>query len=374
MVKHAIASYNMSWVGDFGDIPSFASEKHFHSNNKNPNKRMYFLNAVKNALDFWNNMQENASAIGFQELNNRALVRQQPGKADFQGGYEMIEEVFYSASHRDIDTAHYTSVHRLPETCPTVLLVWNRQKLGSKVQHYGRETNSAVLGRPILIVLTSKKYLLITLHAPNDPADSMAGMPKLRTDLQTHFQAACQQFGLKTVSANKIMIMGDFNDPFTGLHNGAALTLGGVPFTYGNAPAPKSCCYNFNSACDTKLVVHGGKPAMPTAELFDRTKGDMLVLNEKECAFIQNDQDVTRDMTTTKQSAIRSLEDRGKLRHYQFSGDYALTSGSNRILQSLAIFRATEHKDGISQESDHEMVYLLFEEIVSKARRTPHKK
>lgn len=379
MVKHAIASYNMSWVGDIGENLSHPSEKHFHINNVNPNKRTYFLNAVQNALHFWNTV-EDASVIGFQELNNRALVRQQPGKADFQGGFQMIEELFHSAAHRTIDSAHYTSVDRLPNVCPTVFLVWDRKKLGVKVQQYGRETNPAQSkGRPILIVLTSKKYILITLHAPNDTADSTDGMPKLRAALQTHFQAACTQFGLKTVNPQKIFITGDFNDPYTGIHNDAPLTLGDecVPFTYGCAPVPKSCCYNFNSACDSQLIVRNGQPSVSLTHdlvMFNQDLGDEILLKEKECAIVTNSKDKARDMTVGGHSEARSLKTRGQLSKYQFSGDYALTSRYNVIHQSLTIYRATPRD--ISEESDHEMVYLIFEETSpkTKARQTPRKK
>ena len=108
--------------------------------------------------------------------------------------------------------------------------------------------------------------------------------------------------------------------------------------------------------------------------------GDELLFNKNECLVIKSD-DPTRNQLTGKTTNARSLGDRGKIANYRFTGDYVMGL-MNNINKPLSIYRINTHTDGVSQESDHEMVYAIFKVNVAadskggsiKKQRLKHKK
>lgn len=368
MVRHAVASYNTSFMGDRGEILPFASEKHLYTNQVPPNSRQFFLNAIQNALHFWNNTP--SSAIGFQEMNDQDFERKRD--PSFPGGFQYITQEFQKISGNDLGVASFC-VNSGPAR-PCLLTLWKISKLGNKLSQYGEDIIFEVrgnkqTGRPCLITLTSKNYYLINLHGPNHASESDSGMIQLRDAINRIFSAARSEFGkeisLSPFDPKKVIIMGDFNDPYNGINPGNKLKIFGHDFTFGEIRAPNSCCYNFNSTCDQSILgmLSPAQQQNPLT-MYDPSQGDTLDMKPKECALVLNDSNSARDMRTGPKSLARTLGDRGALRNYKFTGDYCFTYNGNEIIQPLSIYRPRDRQypDGVSRESDHEMVYLIFDD------------
>jgi hypothetical protein len=399
MVVHAVASYNTSWMGDSGNIVPFASEKHLFTNQKSfqvsseinyqTDKREYFLNAISNALHFWRNIPV-SSAISFQEMNDQDFVRQTD--PSFPGGFQFITRAFAdNTPSGDLESANFC-VQSGPAR-PCLLTLWKKSKLGHKLFEYGEDivydvNGNKQTGRPILIVLTSKNYYLINLHSPNHGSESDSGMPKLRDAINQNLAAARSKFGsgISPFDPKKVIIMGDFNDPYHGINASNKLKIAGHQYTFGDVRAPNSCCYNFNSSCEGSI--YGMLDAQQQQDLahvlkYDPSQGDKLDMKPKECAIVHNDTVPSRDMRVGAKSQPRSLETRGELINYKFTGDYCFTYAGNTIVQPLSIYRSVTYPDGVSHESDHEMVMLIFDDgfkgganqrRVSKANKNQNKR
>jgi len=395
MVVHAIANYNTSWMGDGGKIVPFASEKHLYTNQTVPNSREYFLNALNNALHFWTAIPV-SSAISFQEMNDQDYVK--TTDPSFPGGFQSITSEFVKHTHTgDLCSASHC-VQSGPAR-PCLLTLWKKSKLGNKLFEYGNDLvydigdgSKPQTGRPILIVLTDKNYYLINLHSPNHGSESEKGMPNLRHSIEQHLEAAItyfsQEFTKKfgafsepypTFDPKKVMIMGDFNDPYSGINVQNKLNIHGHQYTFGDVYAPISCCYNYNSSCDASVfgMLSPDQQLNPLV-MYDPAQGDRLDMKPKECAIVHNDSNPARDMRVGPKSQPRTLGDRGTLLNYKFTGDYCFTYAGNTIIQPLSIYRSASYPDGVSHESDHEMVVLIFDDgfrggstrrRVSKARK-----
>ena len=132
--------------------------------------------------------------------------------------------------------------------------------------------------------------------------------------------------------------MGDFNDPFHGINDLNPLEINDCSFITGSGPV-KSCCYNFNSACSSELLNN-------TNEKVTDSRG---TAKPKECFVGIEDHDIPRSLDY-------KYPERGYLNTYQFTGDYCM---GLKPIQGLSIYRP--NKELISSESDHEMVYAIFD-------------
>jgi len=366
MVVHAVANYNTSWMGDSGKMSQFASEKHLYTNQTIPDSREYFNNALKNALHFWTTIPV-SSVISFQEMNDQAFVK--TTDPAFSGGFQAITEAFTMATAPgDLQSANLC-IQSGPAR-PCLLTIWKKSKLGKKMFEFGDDiiyevNGNKQTGRPILIVLTDKNYYLINLHSPNHGSESEAGMPQLRDGINRLLATARSKFGsgIPPFDPKKVIIMGDFNDPYSGINVRNKLKIAGHEYTYGDVIAPNSCCYNFNSSCDRSVfgMLSADQQRNPLL-MYDPVQGDRLDMKPKECAIVHNDSNPSRDMRVGRTSQPRSLGERGTLMNYKFTGDYCFTSASNTIIQPLTIYRSQSYPDGVSHESDHEMVMLMFDD------------
>lgn len=388
----SIASYNTSWLGDQGIPNGFASEKHLFADlfkDVSKDSRQYFINAIDNAIHFWQNVPT-AGAIGFQEMNQRSYVAETI--KGFEGGTEYIKERFREIS-RDI-AFEECFINVSAGINPGLLTIWKPSIFGNLKYSYSADLTYAPKlpppatspnpqsGRPIMIVITDKNYVLINLHGPNFPALD-ENLYELRKAIQLHLSTALknalknaqtQRFiqNQSTLSslythASKIFIMGDFNDAYNRINPNDPLIINGNQFCYGekNAAPVKSCCYNFNSSCPDKLLSKNFSKDLkvtefPTEPGIDRyiEGDDKLVLPENECAIIDSSNPNKRQGPGVAKITARSLGDRGNLSNYQFTGDYVLGL-MGTIKGPLKIYRSVPRT--VSEESDHEMVYATFE-------------
>jgi hypothetical protein len=373
----AVASYNTSWLGDLGKENPYASEKHlfaelFNDENETNNRR-YFENAIDTAVNFWQkHKDEHNVVIGFQEMNNRDEVKKQQEFKTFNGGTSYIIEKFNTEFKDTVCYAEDFIYVDPPYVVPGLLTIWSKG-LGTLIYKYTNDLNfpdesgSIQKGRPIMIVFTENNYIFINLHGPNFPTESDSGMTKLRINIEGHLNNAFKNFKTihKSIPDNlkeyNIFVMGDFNDPYNAINPNNPLILNGDTYCYANDPnyeTPKSCCYNFNSSCENDLF--GINEKSLTEDI--KTKigfinSDELLFNKNECLVIKSE-DPNRSQATSAKTKARSLGDRGKIANYRFTGDYVMGLIGN-INQPLTIYRINYH-DGFSKESDHEMVYAIF--------------
>ena len=374
----SIASYNTSWLGDQGLPNGFASEKHLFAElfkDKSKDPRQYFINAIDNALHFWQNV-ETAGAIGFQEMNQRSYVATTIN--GFTGGTDYITDRFSNIS--DDVALEECFINVGPGINPGLLTIWKPSIFGNlKHKYYDDLTYTPDIGkvpvqkgRPIMIVITDKNYVLINLHGPNFPALD-ENLNELRKAINEHLDKALKAaFNVENVlkklyiHSSKIFIMGDFNDAYNRINPTNPLIINGSNYCYGNQgdPPVKSCCYNFNSSCPKNLLSKNVSKDLKVTE-FPREPGidtyteseDKLILPENECAIIDSTNPDKRQGPGVAKITARSLGDRGNLENYQFTGDYVLGLMDN-ISQPLQIYRSVKRL--VSEESDHEMVYATF--------------
>jgi len=220
-----------------------------------------------------------------------------------------------------------------------------------------------------MIVFTDKNYIFINLHGPNFSSESASGMKNLRINIEYHLNNAFEIFKTKYTSnpnnlkEYNIFVMGDFNDPYNAINPTYPLILNGYNYCYANDPdykTPKICCYNFNSACEDDIF---NKTEQDITEYikrnigFDINRHDKLLFKKNECLVIESNDPAINQVTGPTTNA-RSLGDRGKIANYRFTGDYVMGL-MNNINIPLSIYRINKH-DGVSQESDHEMVFAIF--------------
>lgn len=368
MVVHAIASYNLSWMGDQGKMVKYASEKHLFVNQKDIKSREYFHNAISNALHFWNNILD-SSAISFQEVNDQDYVKKE--NPIFNGGFQYIIQIFKENTiKQDLESSYFCVECEISKPC--LLILWKKSKFGSKLFEFGDDivyevNGNKQIGRPILIVVTTQNYFLINCHGPNHGSESEIGMPKLREAINKMLISAILKFGdhIDVIDPKKVIIMGDFNDGYSSINKNNKLKILDNYYTFGDVAAPKSCCYNFSSSCDTNIfgiLNERQQKEYQDLLMYDSSLGDNLYMNANECSIIINDINASRDMRIGIYSLPRSLGERGKIVNYKNSGDYCFTSVYNKILKPLSIYRSINYLDGISRESDHEMVVLIFDD------------
>lgn len=409
--KYRVASYNMSFASDLGKV--MGSEGHFiqhglhvdkHSVDKRYKQSRLWDNARHFVHHFWSE-HEDAAVMGCQEMNDADLVNRtkppnDPKARGYQSIIRLVQDVIGS---KNTGYAHYQTPFRFGS--PAVLTVWDKRRLGEALYVFGhdlqedrhmpekvgnlvtaQQRDPSVAGRPALVVITSKGFMLINLHAPNDPKDSnVNGMKTLRSSLLLLTRRVLSNFHLMygkkhKIHQDRVFVMGDFNDPHHAINDDARLKLSmdtrlfhGPSCTDSDSDFEKqfevttgrkehdrinSCCYNFNSACDESLFHNHAEP------LQDDERGYGTV-NGYECKTFKDERTGYKDMIFRGLSDMfkpagqetRHYPGRGSLQTYRFTGDYCL--GRN-VVEKLQTFRPHIHNGNVSLESDHEMVMAVF--------------
>jgi hypothetical protein len=393
-----IASYNMSYATDLGKLEG--SEKHFIKNaqleDTDEGRHSVWENAVNLVCVFFN--KKYPDMMGFQEMNDSTVAK---SKSAVVGGFQhLIQKLetntrfkFAKAQPSDDEREDYLKADYLYTTHstahrhgkPTNLLIWKKNafgdlyyKKGYDLQwdradiHYdtekgtlenrdGKVVSAANLdpsqgGRPLQMVMTTKGYFLINLHAPNDPEDSKQNMEKLKKSLHTQIK----QFMSEDVAIShpdNIIMVGDFNDPLYGFNSGEPLRIRGSVFRV-HRPV-YSCCYNYNSACTDNMFLRND-------QVGDRTEQGV-----GECKHTEyektGDSSGARPITSryddrTGKMIENGYPNRGSIGTYRFTGDYCVVS-NDRLVTKFTTYPPVKNRL-FSKESDHEMVWAIVSRIL----------
>lgn len=366
----------MSFAGDSGLIPcrpgAFESEGSFHLSNETADPRLYWKNALEHLKKFWT---EGGSAVGLQEMNGTA-----PGAAT--GSAIVDSELKKINPNTETDTLQCMGGAK-----PSMTIAWDKTVFGSKkeskiydldylhvepyvVSKVPEEQKRKQTGRPIHIVLTSKGFLLVNIHAPNMEAASEANF----ADFQKGFQDRITQFiteipAAATVPLEQVIVMGDFNDRYDSLQR-IPIVIGdksGV-LTYAG-DAPLSCCHNWDSSCSAERYVSKGiegRPRAGTCTPPTYPAGTMIGKTNFEGKPY-----VLAGLSTTQGPRVK-MGDEGKISNYRYTGDkiFAMTPSSD-----LTIVKP-ENNEESSTRSDHEMVQMgvTIPLIADGGRRRNNKK
>ena len=417
---HVIGSYNMSFASDLGI--TIGSEKQFLARLKNEDdKRKYWKNAAQQVKEFFK--QKTPSFVGFQEMNDADEVG--PGKG-FQELLKLLgnsETKSTEKEQSDNKNSNYKKYGKINDNYqwfsystytkfgyPTVLSIINTTKVGNIKfeKSFGLDIDKS--GRPLSVVFTTEGYTLINLHGPNSKkASAEKNFPVVE-----ELKKIVEEYK-NLIEANKFFIVGDFNDPYNSL---TSLELGkdkndkSITLTY-KGPAPKSCCYNFDSSCpDENFGINGQKNTNVynnsiVNEKYDDFQGISEDFVNKTCVTrisretddkqninleeleqfkdatleeLRNNSDLTeKDISKIEEelntkngqelkkyiAELRSqdlkntaigLKTRGSIENYRFTGDY--TFGQNP-LSNLEIVTSSNNEK-ISTRSDHEMVFSIY--------------
>lgn len=385
-----VGTYNMSFAGDAGLDPNragvFESEGAFHKTNKSADKRQFWKNALESIKKFVE--QDTAGFIGFQEIN-KTPEGSDTGSGALTSVIKGVKDTF----------AVVTDEIVLSFGKPAITIAWDTSKLGDEVNHKIVDLDytptepvaNKQAGRPMLMVLTDKGYILISLHAPNYNAMYTGEFPDLRKAINDNIKSFMDG---KDVDDKKVFIVGDFNDRFDALQS---ISLeDGTELKY-QGKAPRSCCHNWDSTCTegrfekkTGLSKRNGREDIGTCkqptyqDMIDQGKLTVEKFSEiKEASKTAankaeaNGKPRPKVLIETDTIALAGpglrfeLGEEGNIENYRYYADKvfgAEPSGDIHIFP--------EGRAGASTESDHEMVVAEFKipDATAGGRRRAYRK
>jgi len=212
-------------------------------------------------------------------------------------------------------------------------------------------------GRPFSMIVTSGGYIIVNVHAPKVDNDNVKNAEKVRDELQNLFSKALTHYLEWSLTAednnppfkvntSKIFFVGDFNDQWHTINANKPLKFGKgkneILLTTGldEKDGIKSCCYNWDSCCKVSDT--------------DNNEGKNPVKYDPEKKISCQDK-------LPKGKDKKSMEERGNVDNYIFTGDYCL--GQN-LKSKLQMYKGSpsyyDEKTGASKASDHELVWASF--------------
>jgi hypothetical protein len=372
-----VASYNMSYMSDKGlPVDSFERQKSSEGAflaRLSDNDRTYWENALKLLNRFFYEHKNTPCIIGLQEIN-------QTTKGSNTGS-DAIDQMLIRNKYTVIKNNEYTGYVQICEEVPKqipgkdepemvgISIIYNQYILG-KPLHKGVYDNEKK-GRPTLIVFTEKGYLFINTHGENvgenpenpknpenDNYDFEVLYPfnnhvrsivfnKININLNTFLNDFKIERNRETIK--HIFITGDLNDRFDAIDE---ITLWYIDRTVKyDGDAPRSCCYNWDSACPDSDDKHERNHKYIPFKNIDDSHTEYGY-----CTVPKDDNVITEANTKNPEQRLKkSMGDRGKKEFYRYRGDKVF---GEYPLTEIAIFDNT--KKAISEESDHQMVFAKF--------------
>jgi hypothetical protein len=254
-----IGSANTSWQADTGPQIPNGTEAFLLRRQAGADKREYFKNSIKTIV--YHFKKKRMAAFFFQETNDRRRVLTTDKKKEkkvtlnsysmFEGGYQSILEALadaYKTKYVEeegnipigIEGSYYSrgtfgdysyvafsvkvviavSIVELSAMYPTLLTIWNHNRLGRFVACYGEDMGktfrgvygtieSKHYGRPILCVHTEMGVNLVNIQAPNEPSLVKSN---LYSAILTFLSNAQKNLQVMAWNPKLIILGGDFND------------------------------------------------------------------------------------------------------------------------------------------------------------------
>jgi hypothetical protein len=333
---HKIGTYNMSFMSDLsveiGSKMAFASEGGFLADlyGKPEERRSYWINAMNLLRDFLE--KEQPSVVGLQEMNLTG--------EGANTGTDAINSMLAGTPYKQISQS-------VPTNNAGLSVIYNPEKVG-ELKHVQCIDNPNQGGRPLLMIVTElngQNYLSVTIHGAQDPklrldkdAFNAYMVEKNKTVLESSAKTFLDSNGITLETVAGIFIMGDFNDRYDAIDGETGISIGTKVAKYSGV-APKSCCHNWDSSC----------PDMDVEKDFGN--------GYKTCKEPMMDQ-----IKSAERGKLPLPGERGATKNYKYAGDKVF--GLNPV-SDMAIYRPfKEGWDGISRESDHELVFATFGEAM----------
>ena len=343
-----LGTYNMSFAGDaFPDkMPPFPSEYSFHARDtKRP--RTFWSNAKNHLSQFIK--EKSPLAVGLQEMN-LSYFRSGTG---VDAVHKMLEKL------EDAGKDYKMISREVPKNTAGISLIINTKEAGdiSAVSIQDNAAEDKFKGRPILMVLTDKNYLFVSMHGMQDASKgrNYKGFNEAMTKWNKEkFQEQVNAFTKgKTVDA--VYIMGDFNDRFDAIEDFQFAFTEGNPVNY-KGDSPVSCCHNWDSmgTKTTLIAEQNGSNYVQglTADEIDQKKKTTSTTAKnpfKPNEYLTQDKEVIPD------------EHGITINDYINKGDKVFAWPKSG---SLEIYKSEHNLDGsgVSIASDHELVYMDTED------------
>jgi hypothetical protein len=231
-MKHVIASYNMSWASATGLFKDDVDKR------RSKPSEAGFLRRARKKHEFWQNAFDHL--MSFIKKKEPSVIGLQEMIQDNPGGLQIINAV---------KDDYYHLLYCVSGAC--ILTLW-KKSLGKIDKKYSVDLEK---GRPMSMIYTTKKYLLINLHAPHlnrdaysvirkyllinlNPSYSHNGLADL---IDIHFKRFVGTIS-EPLDSSKIYIMGDFN--YDGINRSHPFILNdSIRLSTGTDREIKSCCY-----------------------------------------------------------------------------------------------------------------------------------
>jgi hypothetical protein len=350
-------------------------------------------------------------AIGLQELNaykNEIGIKtfKKEFKKEFEKKFkkkstnvkyfaESVERDFAESVERDVPNYdHELNIKGIEKYCiisfgvdigrgvPTVALIYNTEKFGTPSKIFCEDCEVAGQnGRPMLGVITSMDFGLISMHAPNvNQYLQLNKNPELRKliDNDSKMQAYFRGYARKEtvleelskidtlintqfmtpmvdkitnfirklkINTNKIVLMGDMNDAYPRNEGSLSNQLrenSGLQFFPGNP----TCCYNWDSS-----KTDDGTPEY-TKWIFGRGHPDDTI-NKEVIQFMEGDVEEVKEQKSHK-------------KNYVFTGDLIYFTDEFKLVGTGQEELFPQNNKKISQYSDH-----VFQKITLSSTSKP---
>jgi hypothetical protein len=372
----AVASYNMSFMSDENKSPEdtdFASEATFLFSNKewvNANNviNMGEVNNADARRNYWNNAKDLlekfireqhrnklSCVIGLQEMNE--------GLKGSDTGSDAIDTMLETLNNT-LKTTQYEQIVRTTtkgELTLAISIIYDTNKFGKprEIQD-GKPAyvwDIIAKGRPRMLIITENNDVFITMHGAQDPklGKNKENFNKYIEDenkinVQEKINEILTNNGFSAENLpNNIFLMSDLNDRYDAIKEFDIL---GQKINYGGL-APLSCCHNWDSSCTDERY-----------KKFDESYGtcdddkDKYNILSKESLKDENGNPIIKKGKEIYLKLPMPNEE-GHTKNYRYRGDKVFGITDENDKPEIKIYRG-KGKDGLSVESDHELVYAIF--------------
>jgi len=291
-----IGSANTSWQADTGPQIPNGTEAFLLKRQAGPDKREYFKNSIKTIV--YQFFKKRMAAFYVQETNDRVRVITTDetkvtlnSDSKFEGGYQSILEALADANKTElveeegnipigIKGSYYSrgtfgnysyvafsvkvdiavSIFELSAMYPTLLTIWNHERLGRFVACYGEDMGrsfrglfgtieSKNYGRPILCVHTEMGVNLVNIQAPNEPSlvksNLYIAIKVFLSEAQRNLEDMAKAKNIKFIWNPRLIILGgDFNDAKKSMRQITITDSHAKPLAclHYKGEAPFTCC------------------------------------------------------------------------------------------------------------------------------------